>query len=273
MNEMPDLSPLARPRADGKPGLLTGPAGSYAALALVANLVVIFRFALDGWGTLVVGLGLALGLLCIFGRMRLATPLFLAWVLIVLVARDEAPPSRFAFGSQNAPAPVPWLLETAVMVFLIAVTRLHALKVSMFAAPRDSRYFWTRLWHFWRGTAPKPSEHLRDAASCSPTEHWTVLLWAVFWMLVAGLILAIMPAGEALARFYGLNERTMRAVTAAWLLVLLPASAAGALALARWRRLGRREAGVYLRSVLLRWNAKEQRAIGRYAARRLRRRK
>lgn len=268
MNETSRRIPATGPGPERAPGSSTGPAERYAALALVANLVVVFWFALEGWGTLVVGLGLALGLLGIFARLRLALPLFLAWVLIVLYAQQAASQSQLSLAPQDATGSNVWILEAAVMVFLIAVGRLHALTVGVLPRPRDPRYFWTRLWRFWKGSGPRREELLRDPASCSASELWTVPLWALGWLLVAGLLLATLPAAETYAEYYGVDRRTMRSVLAAWLVVLLPALGAGALAYARWRKLSRREAGVYLRSVLWRWSYREEYAIARYCARR-----
>jgi hypothetical protein len=257
--ELPEVLPADMPGPPPPPrGVIPdGPAGSYALLALAAAGAISLWFFLRGWGWVTVAPAL-LGLLAVAGRVGLAAPLFVVLTLVGIGLTEEW--GRRLIRPGSLVKSLDWLPALGLLAFLAAHARFVGLTRRQFQGTAFDR---VRV--PWRATAAPPR---RWPQSVPAWEPWIVPLTAAGWLLAGGLWEATVPRGFLQAGYYDLSQVEARTLVFVWLLAVAVVLAVGGLAVARWRRLGPREAGVYLRSVGWRWFERELGALERYSARR-----
>jgi hypothetical protein len=246
---------------------------SLAALGVI--LLVLLHWGMGRWSFLPVLIGL-LGVILRWrltdpgrpaldrGIARLMSPLVTVVLLAVLLLTSEAMelPAR---GVTSGFSLSDWLLSGAVLALCLAQYRLLAMTVSIF--PEEHTRHQLRPAAQASGTSP----HHRNPQSVTPTEISWLVLSLPIWAFLAQLCWRLLPAGVPP---YDLTERTWQGIVLLWLLVLSVLVIGGVRSYTDQRRLGRREARLFLQDSFWQETNHEQRRLGRWLAwARLRRRR
>ncbi len=260
-----DRAPISlRPRPSLADRLLpVSPAGTYGFLAIAALAVLTFWFVRLGWGRLAFVPGF-IGFFGVLFRFRFgAAGVFLLVVTMMYLTELS---ERFLAHRGGKAVVLPGL---ALLTFVLAYYRMLALAVQAFPSPESYGRLWSRV----RRLGAKlvvPSPTRRAAGAVAPAEPWTVPVWALGLLLLGLLAHGWLPEAYEIPEFeeFEVDPRIIRVAIFIWIAGIGMMMASALLGHLSWRRLGRREAGTYLRGVVWRWYGRELEAIERYTGRR-----
>jgi hypothetical protein len=260
MNE-PNISASASPTAVGQHYLLM------SLSALVVMLSVLLHWGMDRWSFVPVLIG-ALGVTLRWRITPLLTLFLLAGLLLVSESSDRSLLPRSTARGFSLPD---WLLCGALLALCVAQYRIQGL-VSIFPMQRKTS----------KAKDKKDSVAGRSVLSLlsigagsgrpvSPLEVGWLVLSLPIWAFLAQLCWQLAPVGT---RVYGFTPQTWHGIVLAWLLGTGVLVVAGILSYAGQRRLGERQAALFLQDVFWQETGWEQRRLGAWLAwARLRRRR
>jgi hypothetical protein len=225
---------------------------SLAALTII--LVVLLRWGMDRWSFVPV----LIGVLAVILRWRitpLLTLILLAGLLLVSESTDLALAPRYSTRGFSLPD---WLLCGAMLALCAAQYRIQGMDSPL--PPQGKRE--KAQGKKEKGPAAGPFA-LGSARPVSPLEVGWLVLSLPVWAFVAQLCWRLTPVG---ARAYGVTPHTWRGIVLASLLAIAVLVVAGVFGYARQRRLGERQARLFLQDVFWQETGREQRRVGAWLA-------
>lgn len=260
------IEPLAdQQRSPRSGGVLN--AGVYAAVSLVSGFWILLGLLDAGQTEAALFMAIFMGLLLILRIWFVGPVLFLVMMSLLMQPRGPVGLAALDGGSLLfAAATVTFVLAGSRYVALVAPILPYSSK-SIRATVRDT-YEWVMGLLSERSNGAEDSVSTRRARlgrrrseTIRREEFISGMFRVLVSLLAAFLLLIVVPLRPDVVNRFGLVPMAVRAITLGWLLLAIVGVSYLLAAPVNWFRHTPREAGVFLRSVLTRWCARDMGAM------------